>query len=227
MAELSEEQRNELQAKLQQLAGLPPEEQNKKAMEMLTPDEIEFLKEQQGSGGGQCIFCRIIKGEVPAKTVYEDANFIAFLDINPASPGHTLFVTKEHVQILPQLSDELGAEALNIIKKLATVVFEATNAQGVNIMQANGSAAGQAVPHVHFHIIPRFEDDKLRLDWDPIKLSEEQFKEVQKRISEKTKDIGKKVVYDMSGKIVKEEKKTKKEELKKPEETPKIRRRRG
>jgi|SRR3989344_4129953 len=225
MVELSEEQIKALQAKLQQIAGLPPEEQNKKAMEMLSPEEIEFLKSQQ-QGGGQCIFCRIAKGEVPAKTIYEDANFLAFLDINPASPGHTLFITKEHVQILPQLSDELGAEALNIIKKLATAVFEGTNAQGINIMQNNGSVAGQAVPHIHFHIIPRFEDDKLKLDWDPIKLSDEQFNEVQKRISEKAKDIGKKVVYDMSGKMI-EEKKTKKEEPKKPEEMPRVRRRRA
>ena len=225
MVELSEEQIKALQAKLQQIAGLLPEEQNKKAMEMLSPEEIEFLKSQQ-QGGGQCIFCRIAKGEVPAKTIYEDANFLAFLDINPASPGHTLFITKEHVQILPQLSDELGAEALNIIKKLATAVFEGTNAQGINIMQNNGSVAGQAVPHIHFHIIPRFEDDKLKLDWDPIKLSDEQFNEVQKRISEKAKDIGKKVVYDMSGKMI-EEKKTKKEEPKKPEEMPRVRRRRA
>ena len=177
MVELSEEQIKALQAKLQQIAGLPPEEQNKKAMEMLSPEEIEFLKSQQ-QGGGQCIFCRIAKGEVPAKTIYEDANFLAFLDINPASPGHTLFITKEHVQILPQLSDELGAEALNIIKKLATAVFEGTNAQGINIMQNNGSVAGQAVPHIHFHIIPRFEDDKLKLDWDPIKFSHEKFNKI-------------------------------------------------
>ncbi len=223
---LTEKQVREIEDLFEELAGLTPEEQKAKAPELLkklSPEQIEFIKQQQAAGG-QCVFCRIIKGEIPAKTVYEDANFLAFLDINPASPGHTLVIPKEHIAVLPQLPDELAAKAMVLIKKLAGVVFDATNAQGLNIIQKNGSVAGQAVPHIHFHIIPRFEDDKLNFEWDPLKLSEEQFKEMQKRISERTKDFGK-VVYDVSGKVIKEEKA--KEEPKKAEDLPRVKRRRG
>ena len=225
---LAEKDIKDIEELFEKLAGMTPDEQRAKAPELLkklSPEQIEFIKQQQG--GGQCPFCGIAKGEIPAKKVYEDSNFMAVLDINPGNPGHVILMPKEHIAVLPQLSDDLAAKGFVLVKKLAGAVFDATNAQGVNIVQNNGAAAGQTVPHLHIHIIPRFDDDKIRIEWDPLKLSEEQFKEMQKRISEKTKDFGKKV-YDVSGNLV-EEKEDKKDEKKpeKKEDAPKVRRRRA
>ena len=197
-----------LQEKIQKIAKLPREEQSK-AAEDLSEDEIEFLQKQQQPGDKkQCIFCKIAAHEIPAKVVYEDDFVMAFLDINPAAPGHVLVIPKEHYEILPQVPADRAALIMNTIRILTGAVFDAVNAQGVNIIQKNGEVAGQVVPHVHFHIIPRFEKDKLNFEWKPTKLEEEQFDEIQKRIIEKAKSKAeKKVVYDMSGKPIEEKKK--------------------
>jgi len=214
----------ELQKKLQEIAKMPREEQAK-AADMLTEEEIEFIQKQQGASGEkpQCIFCKIAAHEIPAKVVYEDDFIMAFLDINPVNPGHTLVIPKEHYEVLPQVPPDRAALIMNTVRILSGAVFEAVDAQGATIMQNNGAVAGQAVPHVHFHVIPRFEGDKVKIDMKPIKLEEKQFEEIQKKIIEKARTKAeKKVVYDISGKPIEEKKEEKKPESTKKEKLIKI-----
>lgn len=104
----------------------------------------------------QCLFCRIVKGEIPAQKVYEDTETLAFLDINPRNPGHTLVIPKKHIETLMELPDRDIAAYFAAVKRVAVQVKEGTNAHGLSICQNNGSAAGQVVAHLHFHLIPRF-----------------------------------------------------------------------
>lgn len=119
------------------------------------------------------IFTRIINGEVPSHKVYEDERVFAFLDINPLSRGHTLLVPREEVETLDQLSEESAAAMGRALPRLCRAVMKATGADAYNVLQNNGRLAHQAVPHVHFHIIPRYDrndDFGLALDWECSKL---------------------------------------------------------
>lgn len=107
-----------------------------------------------------CIFCKIIKGEIPSTKVYEDKNTLAFLDINPITPGHLLVAPKEHAEIIEEISEKSLTEAIKVTKKLISVLDQFN--EGTNIGLNNKSAAGQLVPHVHFHVIPRNEGDGLK-----------------------------------------------------------------
>lgn len=110
----------------------------------------------------ECIFCKIVKGEIPADKVYEDENFLAFLDIKPNNPGHALIIPKAHYENLYKIPDEVLSAIAPLIKKISIAVKKGTNADGINIGMNNDPAAGQIVPHAHFHIIPRFADDGLK-----------------------------------------------------------------
>ncbi|MFH1956128.1 MAG: HIT family protein [Patescibacteria group bacterium] len=106
-----------------------------------------------------CIFCKIVNGEIPAEKIYEDENVLAFLDITPVNPGHVLLIPKEHYENLYDLPDETLKQLAPIIKKLAIAVKKGVNAEGINIGMNNERSAGQLVPHAHFHIMPRFSND--------------------------------------------------------------------
>jgi histidine triad (HIT) family protein len=110
-----------------------------------------------------CIFCRIAAGEIPSAKVYESETVLAFLDIAPVNAGHALVLPKAHHETLWDLPAELGEDLLRAVKSVADAVKVETGAQGLNLMQNNYEAAGQLVPHVHFHLIPRFDDDGLKL----------------------------------------------------------------
>jgi histidine triad (HIT) family protein len=110
-----------------------------------------------------CIFCKIIKGEIPCYKVYEDDKVIAFLDIAPVNPGHVLVVPKEHFEKIENLPDDMLCEITKAVKKISMVILKAVNADSYNLGVNNGKTAGQLVPHVHFHIMPRFENDGLKL----------------------------------------------------------------
>ena len=110
----------------------------------------------------ECVFCKIVKGEIPADKIYEDNNFFAFLDINPNNPGHTLVIPKKHYENIYNLPDEILKNIAPLIKKIAIAVKNGVNADGINIIMNNDGAAGQIVPHAHFHVIPRFASDGLR-----------------------------------------------------------------
>lgn len=115
-----------------------------------------------------CIFCKIIAGEIPSSRIYEDDCCIATLDINPAAPGHTLIIPKEHHQ---DLTDETSEKLLGHLFKTAAQIGlrqkERLGADGFNVIQNNGEAAGQSVPHLHVHVIPRFMGDKTLHLWNP------------------------------------------------------------
>jgi len=106
-----------------------------------------------------CLFCKIIRGEIPAHKVYEDGTGFAFLDINPRNPGHTLVIPKEHHETLLDMPDEEAAEYFKSVKHVAGLVKNGVNAQGLSISSSNGQAAGQVVAHLHFHVIPRFSSE--------------------------------------------------------------------
>jgi histidine triad (HIT) family protein len=104
------------------------------------------------------IFSKIIRGEIPCHKVYEDAHVLAFLDIGPLSRGHTLVIPKEPAETLDRLSDESSAAIGRVLPRLCRAVLRATGATAFNVLQNNGASAHQAVFHVHFHIIPKFDE---------------------------------------------------------------------
>ena len=107
------------------------------------------------------VFMKIIRREIPADIVYEDDETLAFLDIRPNSPGHTLVIPKKPVENIFDVDDETLAALMRTIRKIAPVVRDAVGAHGVHINSNHGIAAGQIVPHLHFHIIPRHSRDEF------------------------------------------------------------------
>ena len=129
-----------------------------------------------------CIFCKIANGEIPSATVYEDETFRAILDLSPAAKGHTLILPKAHAANLFELPDETAAKALMLAKKLGAVLKEGLHADGLNVVQNNGEAAGQTVHHFHLHLIPRYENDGQKIGWVPGNPSGEELEEIRKTI---------------------------------------------
>ncbi|OGE90458.1 MAG: hypothetical protein A2722_03030 [Candidatus Doudnabacteria bacterium RIFCSPHIGHO2_01_FULL_50_11] len=111
---------------------------------------------------GDCIFCKIISGHLPAHKVYEDEKILAFLDINPVNPGHTLVVPKRHFESMIDADDGTLSELTRIAKRLGGAMMKGLDAQGFNLGVNNGAAAGQVVFHVHYHLIPRMHSDNLQ-----------------------------------------------------------------
>lgn len=107
-----------------------------------------------------CIFCKIIAGEIPSNTIYEDDDFKVILDVSPASKGHALILPKNHVADIFSIDEELAAKAMKLAKKLATHMKDVLHCDGFNILQNNGEVAGQTVFHFHIHLIPRYKDAK-------------------------------------------------------------------
>ncbi len=119
------------------------------------------------------IFSRILRGEIPCHRVYEDEHVLAFLDVGPLSRGHLLVIPKETKPFLHQLSDESAAALGRALPKIARGLMKATGATAYNVLQNNGRDAHQEVMHVHFHIIPKYEDGTgLDLTWKSTRLSE-------------------------------------------------------
>ncbi|MFH1445073.1 MAG: HIT family protein [Nanoarchaeota archaeon] len=109
--------------------------------------------------GEQCLFCGIAAGKIPTRKVYEDAKHLAFLDINPRNPGHSIVIPKKHYSNILDMPDKEASDLFLAVKKLAGQVKTSMKSDGVSIGQSNGAAAGQLVNHVHFHVIPRFMNE--------------------------------------------------------------------
>jgi histidine triad (HIT) family protein len=119
----------------------------------------------------ETIFSKILRGEIPCHRVYEDEHVLAFLDVNPLSRGHTLVIPKEQATTLDQLSDDASAAIGRVLPRIARAVLAATGATAYNVLQNNGTAAHQAVHHVHYHVIPKFADGSgLGIGWNATKL---------------------------------------------------------
>ena len=108
-----------------------------------------------------CVFCKIVRKQAPASLVYEGEDVLAFLDTRPLSEGHTLVIPKEHYVTIFEAPEQVVAQLHRIVKRVAQAVREVTKADGISIIQQNGKAAGQEIFHLHVHVIPRFEGQKL------------------------------------------------------------------
>ena len=128
------------------------------------------------------IFSKIITGEIPSFKVYEDKKVVAILDINPVNAGHLLVIPREEYITLMDMPDKLAEHTIIVVKYLASELQRITGAPGINVFLNNGLSAGQEVPHVHFHIIPRFEGDDAVPAWKRKQASPEDLKELSELI---------------------------------------------
>lgn len=126
-----------------------------------------------------CIFCKLANGVFPTNSIYEDDKFNVILDLGPATKGHALILPKEHADNLYELPDETAAAAMILAKKLAKKMVDKLGADGLNVVQNNGEAAGQTVMHYHLHLIPRYKNDGQHILWNPTEPSSEELEAVR------------------------------------------------
>ena len=135
-----------------------------------------------------CIFCRIVDGEIPSRAVYEDEDSFAFLDVNPLAEGHTLVVPKVHDPRIGRLPDGVATAVFATMSELAPAIERAVDADAMTVAVNDGPAAGQEVPHVHGHLVPRFEGDGAgpihALDWKRPDLDDDELDDVAEAIRE-------------------------------------------
>ena len=126
-----------------------------------------------------CIFCKLANGVFPTNFIYEDEDFKVILDANPATKGHSLILPKKHFKNLLDADEEVLKKALPLAKKLSNKLIDVLKCDGVNVLQNNNEAAGQAVFHLHIHLIPRYKEEKEHmLSWKPNKFSDEEMKNI-------------------------------------------------
>lgn len=130
-----------------------------------------------------CIFCKLANGDIPARSIYEDADFKVILDAAPATRGHALILPKEHADNLYQLPEETTGKAFILAKRLAKAMTETLECQGFNLVQNNGEAAGQTVFHFHIHLIPRYLDDGQGAFWEPRHYTDEVLDEIRSQLT--------------------------------------------
>lgn len=114
-----------------------------------------------------CIFCKIANGAIPSNTIYEDEHFRVILDNGPATEGHALILPKDHYANLFEVPSEILAEAAALARRIGKLQVERLGADGLNVVQNNGAAAGQTVNHFHIHLIPRYQNDGQTIGWKP------------------------------------------------------------
>lgn len=114
---------------------------------------------------GQCLFCRLVAGEIPSARVYEDALTIAFMDIGQVNPGHVLVATKRHAATLLDITADEAAAVMQTAQHVARAVQAVFNPPGLTLLQANGREGDQTVFHFHLHVVPRHADDGIALSW--------------------------------------------------------------
>lgn len=112
-----------------------------------------------------CIFCKIVRGELPADVLYEDDRFVVILDKFPATMGHVLLIPKGHIENVYELSDEYAEALMPLVAKVARALKANLPLEGLNVLQNNGAIAGQTVFHYHLHLIPRYSDDGMMIKW--------------------------------------------------------------
>ena len=133
--------------------------------------------------GEKTIFTRIINGEIPSFKIFENDHVYSFLDINPVSRGHVLVIPKEPAQFLHELSPESSSELGRALSSISKSIVEVTGATSYNIIQNNGSQAGQTVFHVHFHIIPKYSESTHSFVWKTMEIDKKEASELAQKIS--------------------------------------------
>ena len=133
----------------------------------------------------ECIFCKIVAGEIPAVKVLDEEQALAFMDINPASRGHLLVIPKRHAENIFEISEGDLAAVMKAVRRCARAAKQALKAEGVTVLQLNGKASGQVVPHLHVHIMPRWASDGLSVSsWEMEPGDMEEIKGIAQRIQE-------------------------------------------
>jgi histidine triad (HIT) family protein len=130
----------------------------------------------------RCIFCKIVRGEVPSARVLETDQALVFLDINPLNPGHALIVPRAHHAHLGELPDDLAAQVGSLLPRVCQAVKAATGADGINVVVNIGAAAGQTIDHCHWHVIPRFANDHLHWPWPQGKYQGDELNQMRLRV---------------------------------------------
>jgi len=138
----------------------------------------------------ECLICKIIDGTLPAKKIYEDDDLVAVLDFNGANPGHSFVIPKQHIPIFEQTPTHLVGKLFNIANKISSAIFDTLGVQGTNIFVANGVPAGQKVAHLMVNVIPRKENDGIKLEWQPKQLSEEEMSTIELKLKDEIGNIG-------------------------------------
>ncbi|MFC1766522.1 HIT family protein [Planctomycetota bacterium] len=136
-----------------------------------------------------CIFCKIVAGEIPAARLYENDQVLSFLDIGPLSEGHALVIPKDHFVTVDVCPGKVLAHVASCLPAIARAVADATKCEGYNVLCNNGRAAGQLVDHLHFHIIPRTNGDALFSKWLAKEYAEGQMGKIAQRIRDQLKEI--------------------------------------
>ena len=129
-----------------------------------------------------CIFCKIANGDIPSATVYEDDDFRVILDIAPAAKGHALILPKQHYANIWELGEEESKKVLALAAKVTKAQKAALSCDGINVLQNNGTAAGQTVFHFHMHLIPRYDDDDVMIPWNTLSYADGEAQEVCDKI---------------------------------------------
>ncbi len=162
---------------------MPGEQLSEEDLKNMSPEQIAELQKQN------CIFCKIIKGEIPSKKVYEDSKTFCVLDINPATEGHILILPKDHYQIMPQIPDDVIGHLFAVSKALSKACLSGLGVKGTNIFVANGAIAGQKAPHFMIHVIPRNEGDGIGMEMPKFSITDEQVDKVKQRLLPKLKEV--------------------------------------
>ncbi len=136
-----------------------------------------------------CIFCKIISGEIPSKKVYESDSVVAFLDINPANKGHVLVASKRHFENIFDITDSSLKDLVCAVKMMAKRIKSKLGTDAINIVQNNGKYAGQLVNHIHFHVIPRYPNDRVIITYQRAHLTDAEMADAQKKLSEEISDF--------------------------------------
>lgn len=131
-----------------------------------------------------CIFCKIVNGDIPSKMLHEDGEFKVILDLGPATKGHALILPKNHYRNLYELPDDMASKVMLLAKKMASQMTDKLECDGFNLVQNNGEAAGQTVFHFHLHLIPRYNGDGQTLGWKEQELTADELEEIRKIITE-------------------------------------------
>ena len=129
-----------------------------------------------------CIFCKIVKGELPSYKVFEDEDILVILDRFPSNLGECLVITKKHYESLFDLDPALGAKIFDLSQRVAIKIKETYNIDGLNLLQNNGASAGQQINHFHIHVMPRYDLDGIVMQGKPIDPSEAEFNEVAAKL---------------------------------------------